>query len=411
MLKCSVMAGTEIRSIAPDDVSAHRRLMAQAFGQGRVVKPPDADAPPESLAGQWGLFENGALRAGLTIVPYQSHWGGAAVETLALGGIAGVATFADARGQGHVDALLKNALAAMRDAGQCVSALYPFSWGFYRRYGWEWVGERRKVTIPLRELRSCEEGRNVSLLEVEKPSEVLSAPYTDWAKEGGYRGLFSTATRGWDGLLRHNDDRTTYAYVYREPNDAVADGYLLWRYDSSGEKGSIREFVARTPRAFRGLLSLLHHLGTQCATAHVTLPADSPLWAHVMHWELKTTIEPVFMARVVDVGAALSQIAVTDNGPNGTATLSVRDEHAPWNTGLWRITVEGGRVQAGAVPNGSAGEADVQADIQAFSQAFWGQPSLSWLRRAGRIDVTDEAGFALLARVLPAAPVFTLDDF
>jgi hypothetical protein len=50
-------------------------------------------------------------------------------------------------------------------------------------------------------------------------------------------------------------------------------------------------------------------------------------------------------------------------------------------------------------------------DIQAFSQAFWGTPSLDQIRAAGRIIVRDETAFATLRTILPRATVFTMDFF
>lgn len=404
------MNAAEIRPLEPQDAYANRVLMEHAFGKGRVVAPPKDDDPPPRQEGQWGVFEaGGILRASLTIRPFAAHWGPSV--TYPMGGIAGVATFADARGRGYVDRLLCQSLQAMRDAGQVVSSLYPFSWAFYRRYGWDWVGEKRHVTLPLRELRSAPEGRAVIALEGEAATvrEKLEPVYTAFARR--YHGVFTTDTHQWDSSLSHNDNRTTHVYAYTAENGA-SDGYLLWRYERDGDKGTVREFIANSPTAYRGLLSLLHYLATQCETARVTVPADTPLWSHLMHWDLETKVSPVFMGRVVDLAPALERRNADHDTPNGAMTLKVHDEHAPWNAGTWRITVEGGRI--GCIPAigaGDAAAADVTADIQAVSQAFWGTPSLDALRAAGRLTVTGESGYALLSRLLPAAPVFTLDDF
>jgi predicted acetyltransferase len=391
----------EIRRLAPDDLLRNRVLMNHAFGRGAVVRPPDPDAPPPQPGpGQWGLFEKGDLRASLTVVPFLVHWG--ATVTLAMGGIAGVATFAEARGRGFVDLLLRKSLEAMRADGQVVSALFPFSWAFYRRHGWDWVGQKRTVRLPLNEVRSSPEGRAVVTVPDEQARERLEPVYTRFARQ--YRGVLTSETHRWEGKLSHGDDRTTHVYQHEPSGD-----YLLWRYNRDNNEGNVREFVADSPDGYKGLLSLLHYMATQCDKARLMLPDDTPLWSHVMHWDVETRVEPVFQARVVDFAPAMEQLDLSPDTPDGTATVALRDEHAPWNSGVWRITVEGGRVRC-SLAVGSPDPA-VTMDIQAASQAYWGTPSLDALRAAGRVDVSDEAAFAWLARVLPATTVYTLDDF
>jgi predicted acetyltransferase len=394
---------SELRALTPDDVMAHRRLMSHAFNRGRVVQPPAEGDPPPKEHPRWGVFKGGELRAALTVEPYNVHWGEDA--TLALGGIAGVATWAEARGRGHVDALLREALRAMKDAGQVVSALYPFAWAFYRRYGWDWVGEKRRVKLPLRELKASPEGKRVaSVPGGVQARERLQGAYSEFAQ--GYRGVFTAESHQWDYILKDTDDRTTYVYMYEPTGE-----YLLWRYERDGDKGIVREWTARTPEGHKALLSLLHYLGTQCASAQVSVPADSPLWSYVMHWDLETRASPVFMGRLVDLADAVAILPVPEGVKDGAMMLAVRDEHAPWNDGRWRVTSESGRARWEPVAGGGGGEAGVSLDIQALSQAFWGTPSLTALRAAGRVSVNDEDAFTLLAGLLPSAPVYTLDDF
>ncbi len=405
------MMNVEIRPLTPDDRLRHAELMAHAFSAGRVQTPPDPAAPPppeRDMAGVFGLFESGDLRAAATVVPFQAHWGKDLV--LPLGGIAGVATFAHARGGGHVGRLLVHLLETMREAGQIVSALYPFAWAFYRKYGWEWVGEKQRVTLPLGDVRAAPEGKNVH--EVKGDAEAVWATlaplHTNFARN--YRGVFDAQTTRWDSRLRPNDNRTTYAYVHQPPDAAAPDGYLLWRFDSQSHTGHVREFVAQTPQAHRGLLSLLHYFGTQCDKADLSgLPADHLLWHHVMHWDVETKVSPVFMGRVVDVPAALAALTPPTSLPNGAATIAVRDEHAPWNGKKWLVVCEGGVVTC--APASTASGPDLSLDIQAFSQAFWGMPSLATLIRAGRVAAANPSAAAWLGRLLSGPPVFTRDDF
>jgi len=405
----------EIRPLTPADKFRHSELMAHAFSGGQVQTPPPspADAPPQAgeneMAGTFGLFENGALRAAYSIAPFQVHWGQSVV--LPMGGIAGVATWAEARGRGHVGSLLRHSLETMRAAGQVVSALYPFSWAFYRRYGWEWVGAKQRVTLPLAEVRAAPEGKNVREVSekgADQVQQLLAPIYTAFAHN--YRGVCDSATHRWQDSLGHRDNRTTYVYVHQAPGQENPDGYLLWRYGRDGKNASVRELIANSPEAHRGLMSVLHYLGTQADKADVSpLPSDHLLWHHAMHWDMETKGEPVFMGRVVDVPAALAALMPPADFPNSAATLAIRDEHAPWNEGKWLVACENATVTcAPAPPNSVPG---LSLDVQAFSQAFWGTPSLETLTRAGRVTAANPSAVAWLGRLLSGPPVFTLDDF
>jgi predicted acetyltransferase len=112
---------------------------------------------------------------------------------------------------------------------------------------------------------------------------------------------------------------------------------------------------------------------------------------------------------VVDFAPAMERLEVGMDVPDGAATVALHDDQAPWNDGVWRVTVEGGRVRCALAVGGA--EPGVTLDIQAASQAYWGTPSLQALRAAGRVEVNDEAAFTWLTRVLPAATVYMLDDF
>ncbi len=53
----------------------------------------------------------------------------------------------------------------------------------------------------------------------------------------------------------------------------------------------------------------------------------------------------------------------------------------------------------------------VVLDIQALTQAYWGQPGLDRLRATGRLSVTDETQYALLSRLLPPRVCYLQDFF
>ena len=392
----------EIRQLTAEDKPAHRALMALAFEHGRVPTPEAANADESEDEGgdDWGLFAGGRLRSSLTIRPFQVHWG---LDTvLSMGGIAGVASSPEARGAGHVNALLRHALATMREQGQVISALYPFSWSFYREFGWDWVGERREITLPLEHLPKFPASRGMAeRVDGEGAKERLAATYTTFARR--YRGMFTSESHQWKPI-EPRDGRQAYAFQFPPTGE-----YFTWRYQADDKSGRIGHWMAWTPEGCHALLSVLHYLANQCETAEVAVPVDTLFPHFVMHWDLKTTVRPVFMGRVVDVAGALTGLPAPASA-TGSLMIRIWDEHAPWNAGVWRVASDGSRISCERVED-TGGRMLLEMDIQAFSQAFWGTPSLASLRAAGRVAVRDEMAFDWLSMLLPSAPVFTMDFF
>ena len=395
----------EIRTLVPEDAAACARLMAEAFEGGKRPAPTEENAKekaePSSTA--LGVFDGTRLVAAATIHDLHLVWG--EVEA-PLGGIAGVACAADQRGRGHVARLIGESLHRMHDSGQYLSGLYPFAFEFYKKHGWEWVGEKREYTVPTAQIKATSEGKSVRCYDGPEALEVVRPIYAAFASR--HRGM---ATRCdpipnfWDKALAHRDNRTTYVQVYHDPATGAAEGYLTFRYPDDGDTGQISEFFANTPAAYRGLLSVLHYYGTQVAKVQFSAPADDPLPLAVMHWDLETKVRPLFMGRIVDVAAAFAELRPAP-ALAGEIVLQVADEQCKWNQQSFAITLETGHVSIS--PTTIA--AGITLDIQALTQAYWGQPSLERLRAAGRLAVAEEAQYALLSQLLPPQTCF-LNDF
>lgn len=381
--------------------------MAEAFDAGRIpTARPETEAPSEEPKSPiLGIFDGTRLVAAATIHDLRLTWG--AAGDAPTGGIAGVACTADQRGRGHVGRLLEASLREMHEAGQYLSGLYPFAYAFYRRYGWEWVGEKRSYTVPTAEIKASPDGKHLHCYEGPEARAIVQPIYDRFARR--YRGMSARtepAPDFWDNALKHRDGRTTYVQVYQDAATGTAEGYLTFRYPAGGDAGRVGDLFANTTAAYRALLSVLHYYGTQVRKVQFNAPADDPLPLHVMHHDLETKVHPLFMGRVVDAAAALAALRPAPES-SGRAILRIGDGHCAWNNGSFAVTLEGGQVSV----TPSSTPAGIALDIQALSQAYWGQPSLDRLRAGGRLEVTDETQYAVLSRLLPSTVCFLQDFF
>jgi len=102
---------------------------------------------PEAFLGFYD--EKDELKAFAENVPFKIMIDGVPMD---MGGIAGVSSLPEVRHGGHVAEILKRWLEIMKARGQTLSMLGPFSYEFYRKYGWELGFERMNYSIPIEHL-------------------------------------------------------------------------------------------------------------------------------------------------------------------------------------------------------------------------------------------------------------------
>ncbi len=391
----------ELREITDDELQEAFLLSAQAFGQGgrdddfAVNRRNDPNRLPST---SYGLWDAQGLQAKVSIISYRQHFGPDCV--FPMGGIGGVVSLPASRGRGYAGIMLRHALEKMRENGQFVSDLFPFSYEFYRRLGWEWVGLRNDYSVPTRILLPDKETEYVrAATAADRPA--IQECYRNWAAR--YRGLIERDVRLWNRVL--DDGKQEYAYTFLYEPDGKVEGYLTFKGWKS-EETNLREFVVLTPRAQRALLGLLRRHEMQVDAFAWGAPSDDSLWHQRYHSDIKTKTQPVTMARVVDVAAALAAWK-PNAGYEGKVTVRIQDDVAAWNTGTWQADFSAGATAVKAVDS----EPEVSMDIQAFTQAYHGMPNLASLRKAGRLDVRSEAGYEALSRLLEGPPMWMNDDF
>jgi predicted acetyltransferase len=288
-----------IRPLHEDDFPRSWYLGSHAF-RGGAKDTSWRDNPNRHTRREWGLFEHDTMQARLALIPFTLQMG--PDLQLAMGGIAGVVGAPAGRGRGYAGTLVRESLGWMREAGQCVSMLFPFSYSFYSRLGWEWVGENRTYTVKPRHLpksRHSERVREAS--DADRPT--VEACYAEFSR--GYRGMIVRTPKHWNLVWEDGKDTFTYRYVYEV--DGVVEGYLL-HTGTKRRKVWIDEFICTTQRARFGLLALLKRHDMQIDRFEWEAPQDDSLWSAEMHHGYKTRLEPKCQARIVDITAAFSAL-------------------------------------------------------------------------------------------------------
>ena len=303
---------------------------------------------------------DGTLVASLVLYPFQAYVRG---ERLSVTGIGSVAVSPEHRRRGVADALLKSALAEMRERGDAWSMLYPFRGDFYRRFGWGLVETPTLLAVPPGDLPASDEAHHVRRARAaDRP--LVQALYDRVVRE---RGHFTLARRPawWERRLWDYEGEWL---VYERRERGEVEGYLQLQVDSSDGPWklviTVNEFVAGSPEAHRGLTGYLNALRDQAAEVVLAAAADAG-WASLLadaanlRGEMKLGVLRSAghsgygaMLRVLDVKAALGQLPV-DPGARGDVVLEVRDAMLPANAGPWRVTAREGGLEVRAESGGA----------------------------------------------------------
>jgi len=353
--------------------------------------------PLLSLCEVIGWFDNDKLVSQLMIYPFHVNIHGV---IYAMGGITGVGTYPEYAGHGLIHALMREALRRMKEMGQCVSYLYPYSIPFYRKQGWEIISDRVKYKIRDTQLPK--------LFDVSGRTARVDWDHPD--KERIYE-LFSARThaamiRGhlaWDERFRWERHELSLAIYYNE--DKLPSGYLCYKVEE--EMFHVREMVYLDNEAHQGLWNFIHAHFSMVYHVKGTIYTNEQLAFYLHDGEIEQRISPNYMARIVDVEQFLLKYAFHKTA-HCEIVIRIEDPMADWNQGTFYIRIEAGRVIA--IQRDEGRLADVEMDIQTFTTMMFSYRSPAYLHSIDRIQASLE-WIDQLEQIIPDAEPWFADYF
>lgn len=324
-----------------------------------------------------------------TVTPDGRHMNGAVLSfreihlngaILPAGLIGGVGTDPQYRRSG----LVRESFAEM--AAECarravpLTVLHPFSFAYYRKFGFERVADHRVLEFPITALSFLPRYPDLIRCADQTHSAELAEAYNTFAK--GRNLLPCRTAHSYPG--EHNGRRI---YLSRD-SKGIADGYLileLEQYFSVNRMVSVNlhvhELVFTTPAALDKLLGFLRMYEGEMETVKLHNTAMAPeielRLRHYMHTSI--TVLPDIMARINDVKAVLEALQY----PAKAGSFTVRTtepETSPWpgdaTEGTWRVDYAEGKATVTKLPDGS--DYDLSADIPALTQLVFGYGSYGY---------------------------------
>jgi len=280
-----------------------------------------------------GCFnDKGELQAALVIVPYKMQFNG---ETVDMAGIQGVATAPEARFGGMMSKGMTESLRIMHDRGYLLSTLYPFSFAYYRKFGYEQGYNINKASIDIDAFRSFPfpEG-NVRLWKKGDDTKDLAEVYESFIKSRNY--AINRNKENWGHILKDPYLDMTYTYIHYDDKGSP-DSYIIFSPKKSDDDVAvISEFAWKTKAGLFGMFGFISGLRPQFSRIKWGVPDDidvTSIFPEATHSNIR--IESDFMVRIINLQGVLERLRPLGSGK---VILDIHDKSFDLNTGVYEVS-------------------------------------------------------------------------
>jgi len=384
----------EIKNLTRNEIDELIELWSQSF-----IFPREQIAGwvnEENIKNCIGVFENNKLTSALNIIPFEFYIRG---KVLPLAGIGGVATYPEYRGKNYIHYLLSEAIRIAREKGFIYSMLYPFSYEFYRNFGWELGGFQKRYILKTYNIPKFKEMEYVRKIPLEE-YQLIKKIYYERAKT--FTGPIKRDENRGESLI-YRTRNLTYLYIYEK--DEI-EGYLLYSVDTTNvNKIIVKEMVFNNISAYKGFLALFSRQSMNIEEVHFTMPLTDNLPFILSNPRVNTNIEPTFMIRILDFEKAIKNLEFSED-INTTLRIQVIDEYAKWNNNIWRLEIKNKKVNLFEDKG-----YDLSIKIQTLSQIVAGVLDPIDAYKLGLIETKIPDTIHLLEKLFPCYNTFCWDYF
>jgi predicted acetyltransferase len=219
----------KIRPIKKSEFDELKRISKQAFvlNEERIDRWFTKDF---DLSRTRALFVDGRMQSVLEIIPFQVWFND---KKMPMGGISGVASPPESRRKGYVRKLMEYSLKDMKERGFPISTLYPFSFDFYRKFGWEHASDWRVYSFDPKDLGEIPVPKGEMLRFSEKELKSVNHAYNEFSKTKTCSIL--REKKHWLERIMKSYEREMYSYLWRDYRGRV-QGYIIYEIIDHGER-------------------------------------------------------------------------------------------------------------------------------------------------------------------------------
>ncbi|MDR6124012.1 putative acetyltransferase [Bacillus sp. SLBN-46] len=356
-----------------------------------------AKLPVLEKADVLGWFDGEKLISQLAVYPFQVNIFG---RTYEMGGLTGVSTYPEYANMGLMSKLMRQALADMQQRKQSISYLFPYSIPFYRRKGWEIISDKMTFEIRDNQLPKVKKVTGyVERLNTEHPD--IRTVYRNFSSMR--HAAMIRNELAWDEYWRWDLDDLTAAVYYDRSHQP--QGYLL--YWISKDVLHVKEMVYIHQEARTGLWNFISAHFSMVSKVEGNTFTNDPLAFWLEDGDIKETITPYYMARIVDIKQFISQYPFKAVSTDTQLTFMLDDPILEWNQGIFTLHVnDKGQGKLFESENSP----DFSLDIQTLTTMLLGYKRPSYLAIIGRL-ASDEQTVEILENLIEREIPYFSDYF
>ncbi len=291
-----------IRQLRPDENVKAFEVRSIGYGFSIDIKEESKKELKDEVIGAF-LDDNETLVAIVYILEYKNNYCGNVVPCL---GIGGIATRPEYRRFGAVRKIMEKILSMAPERGWVTSFLHPFSYDYYRKFGYERLVKRIKIKVADTAFMVCERNTNAKLYSYKNPEllkDILQV-YNTYALRYSSMLIRDECTDAYS-LDPYTSRQHTYVHYSDEGKpDAIATVEVF-----DEDKINISEICYVDANGLRGMLGFLRMFDGQVNEfCFNNLPETSEI-DYILHeyTKMQYSIDSRAMGRVLLVEEALKQ--------------------------------------------------------------------------------------------------------
>lgn len=353
----------------------------------------------------WGAFgADGNLCAALFNNNYTVEFDGHGVSASGIGGVCSLPEF---RSKGSVRALFREVLQEAHREGCVFSYLFPFSYPYYRKFGYELLHTEDHYEIPIEALHHFSCSYEVRMCQTEGTTTEMHQVYSQFLK--GNNLSIHREDRHWKIAQGDPYKNRCYKYTFFDP-DGHPRAYIIFTPGQSKTDGSriisVNDLAYTSAQDLSHILGFLYRFQGQYSAVNLILPEDVPLVSMFPNnRSVKHTRHPHGQLRVVNVSKALE--AMRCPAEPGSVVIAIEDAFLPENTSNYLLAFADGK--ATKVEWVNQQQPDIRLSIERFSQMVTG--SISFAQAAFLPDVTVFRNHSVLEKLFIRKKIYFRDGF
>lgn len=353
-----------------------------------------AKSPTLQKADVWGWFDGDKLISQVAVYPLKVRIFN---RTYDMGGLTGVGTYPEYANQGLMHKLLDQALKNMKKNNQTISYLFPYSIPYYRRKGWEIISD--KITFEINDYQLPKRKPvHGEVVRVDVESKEVKDAYNRFAIQT--HGALLRDDLAWNEYLLWDSDDLMAAVYYNEHN--IPDGYVL--YWIREEIFHIKDMIFVNEEARSGLWNFISAHFSMITKVIGNTYTDEPLAFLLEDADIKESISPYFMARIVDLKQFIEQYPFKPDTIEREWIFTMDDPFLDCNQGTFRLTIS--RDGKGEVVRVTTKTND-RIDVQTMTTMLLGYKRPAYLHKIGRLVCNGETLDMLEDAIEQQTPYFS----